>query len=112
MMERLNILWTTADKDTIESMLKLYAINALSNGWFESVNILIWGASTKLIAQDVEIQEMIKTMTEKGVTFEACKHCANVYNATDILLNLGVDVRYTGKTLTNYIKDDNKLITI
>ncbi len=51
-------------------------------------------------------------MINEGVTIEACKACADKYNASEILKSLGVNVRYTGEALTSYIKSDNKLLSI
>lgn len=88
------------------------AINSLKNKWWDSVNVLIRGASTKLILEDEEVQMFVKEMIAGNVTLEACKACADLYGAEDFLKNLGVEVKYTGATLTEYITNDDKLITI
>ncbi|MBK5252898.1 MAG: DsrE family protein [Peptostreptococcaceae bacterium] len=111
-MEKLNVLWTTADKATVINMLSMYTVNALKNGWFDEVNIVIWGGSAKLVAEDTEMQKLVKKMIESGITIEACKACADKYNASDIMIGLGVDVKYMGKPLTSYIKSDDYMITI
>jgi len=111
-MEKLNILWTSSDKDTFKNMIAMYSVNALKHGWWQQINVLIWGGSTKLSKEDKEVQNLIKYMIANNVTVEACMACADKYGASETLRELGIDVKYTGTTLTEYIKGDDKLITI
>ena len=110
-MERLNILWTSNDKETLKNMISMYSINSLKSGWWDEVNLIIWGGSTKLAGEDTEVQKEIVKMLDKGVSIEACKACADKYKSSQILEKLGVSVKYMTK-MTNYIKSDDKLITI
>ena len=61
-MEKSNILWTTSEKDVAKNMLSMYAINSMKKGWWEKVNLIIWGGSAKLISEDAEIQELVRQM--------------------------------------------------
>ena len=36
MNDKLNILWTTDNKDTIFNMLSMYAINSVNRGWWKT----------------------------------------------------------------------------
>lgn len=80
-MERLNILWTSNDKETFKNMISMYSINSLKSGWWDEVNIIIWGGSSKLSGEDAEVQKEIKKMLGKGVAIDACKACADKYKA-------------------------------
>ena len=111
-MEKLNILWTTDNKDTIFNMLAMYSINSRKNDWWDNVNVIIWGASAKLAGNDPQVQTEILEMINAGVTMEACKDCADNYNVTERLEKLGINVRYMGFPLTEYLKNGEKLITI
>lgn len=111
-MEKINILWTTDNKDTIFNMLAMYAINSKKRGWWKEVNIILWGASVKLVGNDTQVQTEVLEMLQNGITLEACKDCCDNFNVTDILLKLGVNVRYMGEPMTKYIKANEKLITI
>jgi len=53
--EKLNILWTTANKETVINMIAMYSSASLKYEWWSEVNVIIWGASAKLIKEDVEI---------------------------------------------------------
>ena len=111
-MEKLNILWTTDNKDTVFNMLIMYATNAKIRGWWENVNLIVWGASAKLIGNDNRIQSEIMEMINQGVQIEACKDCCDNFGVTDKLIKLGINVRYMGEPLTAYIKAGEKILTI
>jgi hypothetical protein len=111
-MDKLNILWTTDNKDTVLHMLVMYATNSRLNGWWSEVNLIIWGASARISGTDKEIQEAISEMMEHGVTIEACKACCDRFEVTEKLTQLGVNVRYMGEALTSYIKSGEKILSI
>ena len=111
-MDKLNILWTTDNKDTVLNMLVMYATNSRINGWWQEVNVIIWGASAKLVGTDNQIQTEVSEMLNHGISIEACKACTDNLGVTDKLTELGVNVRYMGEALTGYIKSGEKILTI
>jgi len=111
-MDKLYILWTSPDFETLNKMIAMYAVNSLKYNWWEEVEVIIWGASTKLIIQDEKSKEVIRNMREKGVKLSACKACAKQLEAVDVLEQLGIEVIYWGEKLTNLLKDGAKILTI
>jgi len=111
-MDKLNIIWTTDNKDTIFNALATYAINSKTKGWWGSVNVLMWGAAVKLGGNDPQVQTEIREMLQTGVTIEACKDCCENFGVTETIEKLGVNVRYVGQYLTEYLKNDEKVVTI
>lgn len=111
-MEKLNILWTTDNKDTVFNMLTMYATNSVKNSWWDEVNVIIWGASAKLVGNDTQVQTEVMEMIARGVHVEACKACSDNLGVSEKLIQLGINVRYMGKPLTEYLKSGDKLITI
>ncbi len=111
-MDKLNILWTTDNKDTVLNMLAMYAINSKINKWWYSVNVIIWGASAKLAGTDTQVQTEVVEMLHAGVTIEACKECSDRFGVTDKLSEMGINVRYMGKPLTDYLKSGEKIVSI
>ncbi|MFW6378145.1 MAG: DsrE family protein [Bacillota bacterium] len=109
--ERLNVLWTSGDKDVALNMMFMYILNSIKHDWWEEVNLIIWGPSAKLVAEDRKIQEKIAEGLELGITIEACRACASNYNAADRLEEMGIEVKYMGEPSTAYIKSDSKVIT-
>ncbi|NLY36317.1 MAG: DsrE family protein, partial [Tissierellia bacterium] len=49
MENKVTILWTSGDPITAEFMVFMYAENSLIRKWWEEVEIIVWGASTKLV---------------------------------------------------------------
>jgi len=111
-MDKINILWTTDNKDTIFNLLTMYAINSIKNDWWKIVNVIIWGASAKLVGIDAQVQIEILEMINHGVSIEACKDCCDNFGVTDRLTQLGINVRYMGESLTDYIKHGERILTI
>lgn len=111
-MEKLNILWTSDNKDTLLNMLSMYATNSKKKGWWDEVNVIIWGASAKLAGNDTQVQTEILEMIANGVNVEACKACSDNLGVSEVLIKLGVKVRYMGDPLTKYLKSDEKMICI
>ena len=73
---------------------------------------MVWGASTKLLAESPELQERIEEMLAAGIKVEACKACADQLGATPSLESCRVNVKYWGESLTGVLKNNGPLITI
>lgn len=110
--EKLYILWTNADPITSEKMVMMYGINSKISGWWNEVTIIIWGATVKLVSENAFMQEKIKQALHVGVNVSACKACADQLGVSDILVELGIEVKYWGEPLTEILKEDRKLLTI
>ncbi|MFH1853596.1 MAG: DsrE family protein [Candidatus Neomarinimicrobiota bacterium] len=110
--EKLVILWTSGDRDVALKMVFMYAGNAPRFEWWKDITLIVWGPSSKLLSEDPEVQESFKKMLEAGIVAKACKACSDQYGVSDKLTTLGVEVKYMGGELTEYIKGDYNLITI
>lgn len=110
--DKLLILWTSSNKETTLNMVFMFAKNSKKKGWWNEVILLIWGASSKLVAKDEEIQKYIKLLQKEGIRTIACKQCAENYNIVEGLEKQNIEVFYTGEFLSNWLKLDNKIITI
>ena len=109
---KLNILWTSDNVITSEKMVLMYSTNSMIHHWWDEIEIIIWGASAKLIAENELIQEKMKMAMHKGVKFLACKGCTDQLNVSDKLTELGVNVVYWGQGLTEVLQNDEKLLTV
>ncbi len=108
---RLAILWTSGDPEVAHRVCFMYANNAKKQKWFDEVTLIIWGPSARLLAADKDLQAEVKTMKDNGVRLEACLACADSYGVTEQLRKLGVDVKYMGKPLTDFLKQGWKVLT-
>ena len=107
----LAVLWTSGDKEVALHMVFMYVLNAKKNDWWEEIEFIIWGPSAELLSRDEELQSELEKMKEVGVKLEACKVCADRYGVSEYLEELGVDVKYMGEPLTEYIKGNHSVIT-
>lgn len=110
-MDKLTVLWTTGDPEVALKMVFMYTLNAKKHGWWEEIRLIIWGPSALLASHDERIRTEIEEMREAGIELLACKACADSYGATKSLEDLGVEVKYMGMPLTEYIKAGEKLLT-
>ncbi|MCF7929793.1 MAG: DsrE family protein [Spirochaetales bacterium] len=105
------IVWSTADRDIARELVLPYALNSKKQGWWEDVTLIVWGSASNVLANDATLKPWMADLAEQGVRLEACKACADQYKVTGDLERLGIDVKYMGKPLTDYIKEDRKVLT-
>ncbi len=102
--EKLAVLWVSGDPDVAEKSCLMYTHAAKRNGWFDEVVLIVWGSSSRLLAENEALQEKVKAMIKDGVILEACIACSNMLGVTEELKALGIDVKGMGVPLTNYMK--------
>lgn len=110
--KHLYVLWTNDNPITVEKMVFMYTINSLLKGWWEKVTLIVWGAPTKLVSENTDIQEKVKEALDAGVHVTACKACADQLGVSDDLEKLGIEVIYWGEPLTEILKNNETLLTI
>lgn len=110
--DKLNILWTNDNPITSELMVLMYAVNALKRGWWEKVTVILWGAASKLVAENDHIRDLIAEAQEAGVEFSACRACADRLETTDVLENMGIELIFWGEPLTDILKKKENLLTV
>jgi len=112
MKKELLVNWTTDNLDTAMSMVLLYTYNAKKLAWFDEITLLVWGASQKLVATNVEVQKQIKMMKEVGVKVIACKKCAEDKGVVDALIACDIEVFYTGEVLTPWLLEKKPFLSV
>ena len=108
---RLAVLWTSGDPEVATKVAFMYTLNAKRQGWFDEVTLIVWGPSAKLLAENAELQEGVTAIAEVGVDIVACKACADSYGVSEVLEEMGVEVKYMGQPLTEMLKGDWEVIT-
>ncbi|EGB14272.1 hypothetical protein DND132_1059 [Pseudodesulfovibrio mercurii] len=102
--DSLCVVWTSSDPEVADNLAFMYAHNALREGWWERVRLIIWGPSAALAARDGHIRARITEMLDDGVEVWACRACAENYGVVDSLEALGAHVLYVGKPFTDMLK--------
>ena len=108
---KLAVVWTSGDKEVALKMVFMYTYNSKFKGWWDDVTLIVWGPSSKLLSEDKELQEYVKKAQDVGVKFQACRACSDMYGVTEKLEDLDIEVIYMGEPLSNYLKNDHKVIT-
>jgi hypothetical protein len=106
------VLWTSGDREVALKMVFMYTLNAKLKGWWEEVILVVWGPSAKLLSRDQELQGKIEQMKEAGVVLEACKACADLYGVSPTLEQMGIEVKYMGIPLSDYLKEDRAVLAL
>jgi len=112
--DELVVLWTSGDREVALKMAFMYTLNSRRFNWgWKNVTLIVWRPSSKLLAADTELQEYLSRIKEAGVKLLACKKCSDLYGVSDDLRRLGIEVKYMGKPLTDYFRNDNyRVLTV
>lgn len=102
--DALCVVWSSSDPEVADNLAFMYAHNALREGWWERVRLIIWGPSAALAARDEHIRARLKEMLADGVEVWACRACADNYGVADRLESLGAEVLYVGGPFTEMLK--------
>jgi hypothetical protein len=108
---RLAVIWTSGDPEVAHKVCFMYTDNAKKQKWFDEVTLIVWGPSARLLAGDKDLQAKIKGMLADGVKVQACQACADSYGVTEQLRQMGIEVKYMGKPLTDLIKQGWHILT-
>lgn len=109
---RLHILWTNDNPVTAELMVMMYVTNTMKLEKWKRITVIIWGATAKLVAENIHIQHLLAEAQAVGVEFSACEGCAHALEVKEALLNLGIEVKGWGIPLTDLIQGKENLITV
>jgi hypothetical protein len=106
------ILWTSGDREVALKMVLMYSYYCKKNSWMDTVRLLVWGPSSKLLAEDTVLQGKLKDLKQVGVELYACKACADLYGVSDKLTQLGITVIYAGEMLAELQKSGWHVLSI
>jgi hypothetical protein len=62
MKKKLIVIWVTRDVEAAMNMAFMYARNSKVRGWWEEVDLVIWGPSAQVTVENAMIQEELKVM--------------------------------------------------
>ncbi len=110
--DSLVVLWTSGDREVALKMVLMYTLNAKLKAWWKNVTLVVWGPSARLLSEDAELQAQIAAMKQAGVTLLACKACADQYGVSPALEGLGIEVKYMGQPLTQYLKEGQAVLAL
>lgn len=107
-MNKLHVLWTTTNKEVALNMIFMYVLNAKKNSWRDEINLIVWYPSARLVAEDDRLSGKVIELPHAGAHIEACKACADTYDASERLSFLDINVKNMGVSLAGYKKSNKK----
>jgi len=110
-MNKLLIVWSSGEIEVAKKLVLLYGSVMLPRNYWDEAHIMIWGPSAKLLAENEELQSLVKNVQETGVKFSCCVVCSDDYGVSDKLASMGIDMTHTGERLTESLQSDWKVIT-
>ena len=105
MATRALIIISSGDKDVVLEVGLRYSFNAATKGWLDEVIIIFFGPSEKLAANDREIQVKIRDLLNAGIKIMACKGCADLWDITSTLEEIGLEVVFVGPVISKLLND-------
>lgn len=108
---KLLIVWTTEEVEVAKKMVLLYGSVILPRGYWDEAHLMVWGPSARALAENSELQAMLKTVQAGGVETSACVVCSDDYGVSSTLQALGVKTIHTGEFLTEALQSGWKVIT-
>lgn len=108
---KLYILWTDKDKDKAEKVIMRYLDSIINKQQWAGVEVLLWGPSEELVANDLEINKKVLSLIEKGIVINACEICADEYGIADKLKSLGIKFIDVEDALTQILKQQKPFVS-
>lgn len=108
----LHILWTNADPQTSENMVMMYATNAMLNGWWDKVTVIVWGGTQKLFLENEAVRLKAQMAARAGVEFSACVSCARNLGIEQELKDADVEVIRWGEKLSLLMQNGKHVLTV
>ncbi len=110
-MNKLLIVWSTEEVEVAKKMVLLYGSVILPRRYWDRAHLMVWGPSARVLAENIELQEMLKTVQQSGVETSTCVVCSDDYGVSEKLESLGVKAIHTGELFTEALQNDWKVIT-
>jgi hypothetical protein len=97
------IVISSSDREVVWTAL-LYARAAIASDWMGAAKVILWGPSSRVVADDAELRGNVREVIALGERVYVCKACSDRYGATEALAELGCTVEYVGPVSSGFIE--------
>lgn len=80
----------------------MYTMRALQEGWLEEVKLIFFGPGEQVLLEDEAVQKMVSRIKEAETPL-ACKFLSDRDGTSEQIEELGVEVVYVGKIISDLI---------
>ena len=102
MSSKIVVVIASGEKAVVETAL-MYTKNTLKHRWMEDVNMILFGPSEQLVANDSELSKEVQEICSAGEAI-ACKFISDKEGSSEPLSKLGVKIEYVGTIIADLIK--------
>ncbi len=103
MSDKVLIIIGTGDHEKAKTGCR-YAMRTLQEGWLERVKVVFFGPGERVLVENPDIQEMVKHIGQAEKPL-ACKAISDESGTSGRIEDLGVEVVYVGKIISDLIKE-------
>ena len=105
------IVWSSHDREIALKTALAYTLNSKLNGWMQNVTLIVWGPSVELLATDKEIQNVLSSINQAGITILVDKKCVEEYKLTKEIKALNFEIKSMGKPFSDFIREKRTILT-
>ena len=102
MSSKIVVIIATGEKEKAFTGI-MYATNAQKNKWLDEVKVVFFGPFENLVCEDKEVADFASQLLDFETPI-ACKSLSDNAGISDKLKDLGYDVEYVGKIISDLIK--------
>lgn len=110
--DKLLIIWVSGDIEAANKMVLMYSGVMMDRKYWNEAILMVWGASVKLLAQTLALQEKIAQIAASGVKVCACVACVDEYGVRGEYEKMGIDIVHTGAIMTDCLKDGWRSVSV
>lgn len=111
---KFNIIWTFDNPGTFKFMVSKLALDTLTQKGCERVQITLWGPTTRLVAEQEQVQRGIRELMDAGVYVVACRASAEEYKVVERLEAFGgIELKKLSKrAVDDSLGTDEKIVMV
>ena len=102
MSDKVMVIIGTSDVDKAKTGVT-YCMRTLQEGWLEDAQLIFFGPGEQVLLESEDIQNMVKQIATANTPM-ACKAISDQKGTSEKIKELGVDVVYVGKIISDNIK--------
>ncbi len=104
----------TAGENELEKFISAmsFSINVKKKSYMDDVKVVFFGPSEKLLASNnTDVINLFTQIKALNIDIFACKNVSDSFSITPKLIDLGLNVSYIGKIVTDLLKDGYTALT-